>query len=173
MSDIPPSEKCNNSWTVGNTTLIFLGEVFMDVWRLIKKYGTIQMINVATGFFWKLYLGARESASKLYIFLLLKTWYVCNFRFVWPYYFKFEQYQVMGQNFEKKVFLIFLTPQGAPRGGLSENFQHDWFLYQNSFQTILSNFWKKSWKKIFFKIFGVPRTPLKVNFSKKFLRGGM
>ena len=26
---------------------------------------------------------------------------------------------------KKKNFLIFLTPQGAPWGGLSENFQHD------------------------------------------------
>ena len=137
-----------------------------------KKIEPPDWSEVIQDFFENCVLKRADSRVNLYVYLLLKTWNVCNFRSVWPNYFKFELYKVMDQNFEKNIFLNFLPPRGAPWGGRSKNFQNDWFLYQNSFQTILSNFWKKSEKNFFFIFLGSPRDPLRVNFLKNFLRGG-
>ena len=118
--------------------------------------------------FFKLYLGARESASKLYIFILLKTWYVCNFRFVWPYYFKFEQYKFMGQNFEKKKFEFF-DPPGGPQGGSEWKFS-TWLIFIPKFVSDDSKqLLKKKFKKMFFSLFWVPpEPPLEWIFQKNF-----
>ena len=137
-----------------------------------KKIEPPDWSEVIQDFFENCVLKRADSRVNLYVYLLLKTWNVCNFRSVWPNYFKFELYKVMDQNFEKNIFLNFLPPRGAPWGGRSKNFQNDWFLYQNSFQTILSNFWKKSEKKIFFIFFGSPGTPLELIFWKIFFAKG-
>ena len=131
-----------------------------------KKIEPPDWSEVFQDFFENCVLKRADSRVNLYVYLLLKTWNVCNFRSVWPNYFKFELYKVMDQNFEKNIFLNFLPPRGAPWGGRSKNFQNDWFLYQNSFQTILSNFWKKSEKKI--SLFLGPPGPPQSKFFEKF-----
>ena len=123
-------------------------------------------------FFENCVLKRADSRVNLYVYLLLKTWNVCNFRSVWPNYFKFELYKVMDQNFEKKYFFEFFTPQGGPLGGSEQKFSK-WLIFVPKFVSDDSKqLLKKKWKKIFFTFFGSPRDPLRVNFLKNFLRGG-